>query len=314
MDILYQFDEKYAPYAGISVVSLLEHNAAQNVTIYLAAMEISQGNLRKFEAIGRNYGAEVVWLKTEQALNLLKTLGAGAWNGSRATWLKMLVLDQLPDEVDRVLYLDCDTLVLEDLSELFGCDLHGNEVGACLDSVGQHHAKRLGVLEYYNAGVILFDLKKMRGTGQIEGMKECLNRNVSQYLLNDQDLLNDYFAGRIERLPLRYNVQGFHFLHKDRAYFTAYHDHYYESQEVAEARKKPTVLHFFRILGSYPWEKGNMHPCRDRFLYYKAKSPWSDIPDLKVKLSWVFTANRLLYLILPDRWYLKLYRKVTERG
>lgn len=315
LDVLYQFDDKYAPFAGISITSLLENNRGENIILYLAAIDLSADNIEKFRKLEQKYDVKIVWLETKKYMDIITTLNLGKWNGSYATWLKLFVLEQIPQDVELLMYLDCDTIVFTSLEGLFYEDgIENFSISACIDSVGRHHVRRLAIEHYYNAGVLVFNLKRMRKLYQISDMRVYLQNNIERYLLNDQDLINDYFSSDINCLPMKYNVQGFHFLHNTDAYLAVYNNgEYYSMEEINKSIIHPIIIHFFRILGNYPWEKGNIHPCKEVYELYKAMSPWKEIEDIKVKLPGIFMVNKILYLIFTDRWYLKIYRWVTER-
>ena len=103
----------------------------------------------------------------------------------------------LPDE-SRVLYLDVDTIVMFDMSELFDADLGGNVIG------GVKEPKRcLDPFMYINAGVLLMDLEKLRA-GFGDEMVEIANRRKLR--CPDQDAINLICQGRILELNPIYNA------------------------------------------------------------------------------------------------------------
>lgn len=117
------------------------------------------------------------------------------------TWAKLDLLRRLP--VERALYLDSDTLVRGPLLPLWNTDLQGKSLGAVLD-VGFPNGNGSVIEEkgYFNAGVLLLDLVKIRGrlpqTSQL----------TAETTFKDQDYLNLHFKHDWMALPLRYNAQG----------------------------------------------------------------------------------------------------------
>ncbi len=314
INVLYQFDNKYAPYAGISITSLIENNSGAAITVYCAASKIIPKNINKINSLIKGSGNQVIWLDTSEAEKSIKKLGCDSWNNSFATWLKVFILEQIPESVERLLYIDCDTLVLGEIEELFGYDISNKAVGAVMDCLAQFECGRLNITEYYNAGVTLYNLKHMREHGMIKGMIKHLEKHVGQYRVNDQDLLNDYFHGNIYMLPLKYNVQGFLYMYEAKNYRSVYKaEQYYSVEEIEDAKKHPAIMHFFRILGDYPWEKQNMHACSADFHEWLNRSLWADVKDLEKKRSIIFSIEKFLYKLLPQKIFLCLFRLSVER-
>lgn len=313
INVLYQFDNKYAPYAGVSMTSLLENNLNTDINVYCAAFNVIPENINKINSLVKNRGNQVIWLDTKEAEKSIKNMGCGSWNDSLATWLKIFVLEQIPESVEYLLYVDCDTLILGEIVDLFD-GVPFKAVGAVMDCLAQFECNRLNVTEYYNAGVTLYNLGYMREHGMIKGMIEHLGKHVNQYRVNDQDLLNDYFRGNIYTLPLRFNVQGFLYMYKTKNYRSIYtSEQFYSVEEIEDAKEHPVIMHFFRILGNYPWEKQNMHACSADFHKWLDKSLWSDVKDLKKERNFIFILEKILYKLLPQRAFLKLFRLSVER-
>ena len=115
------------------------------------------------------------------------------------TWMTMarLALHRLLPDEDRVLYLDCDVIAMFDFSEIFDIDLQGNVLAAVREP-----ARCKNPFIYFNAGVLLMDLAKLReGIGD-----EMLHMaNTKKLACPDQDAINLLCQGRILELPPTYN-------------------------------------------------------------------------------------------------------------
>lgn len=158
---------------------------------------------------------------------------AGLWmrNGvSAATYLRYLVPDLLHD-VDRVLWIDCDTVALRDIGALYNADLGGCAVaavpnysvaGAMLANgwlvgeepnvwpVGRYIAEVVGLrapTDYFNAGVLVMDLAQFRSRDLMDRCRDFTFRTDDIRVFNDQDALNHVIAGAFARLDARWNVQ-----------------------------------------------------------------------------------------------------------
>lgn len=118
---------------------------------------------------------------------------------SKWTYISMmrLALPLMFPEEQRMLWLDIDTLVVDDISELFETDFEGCYVAAVAEP---ERCKKPFV--YFNAGVLLEDLEKLRD-GKCLELIDYINKNKMDF--PDQDVVNILCQGRIKRLSSIYN-------------------------------------------------------------------------------------------------------------
>ena len=101
---------------------------------------------------------------------------------------------------DKILYLDTDTVILGDISELYGLDIDNYEYAASRDYFG----KFFFGLNYINSGVLLLNMKKIRENGLFENATLlCRERKI---FLSDQSSINMCTDSRL-LLPSRFNEQ-----------------------------------------------------------------------------------------------------------
>ena len=75
----------------------------------------------------------------------------------------------------------------------------------------------------------------------------------------------------------RFNFQPVHKAYAIKDYFRNYaHSLYYQKEEIEEALADPAIIHFFRFVGEFPWDKDNVHPFNDVFDKYLKESLWND--------------------------------------
>ena len=115
---------------------------------------------------------------------------------SYMSMLRLALPEILPEE-DRVLWLDIDTIVNTDITDLFGTELDGCYVAAVEEPI-----RSKDPFLYYNAGVMVMDLKKLR-----DGMADLLIRYVNRVDLRfpDQDVINLLCQGRIKPISPYWN-------------------------------------------------------------------------------------------------------------
>jgi len=116
--------------------------------------------------------------------------------------LLRLLADLVPGMPDRILYLDADVMFNRDIRLIYDVDLSGCEYAAARD----HYGKYLLRPDYINAGVLLFDLAKMKQTGILARSRALLRRK--KLLFADQSAL---FRSTTKKklLPQRFNDQKF---------------------------------------------------------------------------------------------------------
>ena len=137
-----------------------------------------------------------------------------------ATYLRLLAPSSCPD-IDRALYLDSDTVVLQDVDELLYCDLGGAPVGAVRD-LGNPSLGRLARLApccgtggvdpsdpYFNSGVLVMDLTAWRREAISERVIDLLHQCGRWLRFLDQDAVNLILAGQWHKLDQRWNVFPF---------------------------------------------------------------------------------------------------------
>ncbi|GLZ38117.1 glycosyltransferase family 8 protein [Actinokineospora sp. NBRC 105648] len=137
---------------------------------------------------------------------------------------RLYVGDVLPADVHRAVYLDVDTLVLGDLTELLDVDLGGRTLGASLNEVGGERSWRLGETAvysdhgaeapgYFNSGVLLIDVDRWRADGVTARAVELYRRYGDQFRTHDQDVLNILFSGDWVPFPEKWNKLVEHSVH-----------------------------------------------------------------------------------------------------
>lgn len=67
LNVLYQFNEKYTPYAGISMVSLMENNKIiDEITIYVMGENLTPHSQEKLTRQVQQYGYQIHFIDTEK--------------------------------------------------------------------------------------------------------------------------------------------------------------------------------------------------------------------------------------------------------
>mgnify|MGYP005764711051 CR=1 FL=1 len=162
---------------------------------------------------------------------------------SAFTYIRLFIPTLLP-EYTKCIYLDTDLVVLDDLTKLYEMDIEQFYVAGVKDyGIQTLSDKRIqnsleihSMSSYINAGVLLYNLEKIRRAGVD---KQFLGGIGKKWFFEDQDIINKYCYGRIGFLPLRYNV-----LYRYYQKISFIEEGFYPQAEMQEAQKQPAVLHF----------------------------------------------------------------------
>ena len=314
LNVLYQFNEKYVPYAGISMVSLMENNKViEEICIYVLGENLTQHSQEKLTTQVQRYGRLIHFINTDSLIEKMCQLRIPKYRGSYATNMKMFVTDYLNDDIDRLLYVDSDTIICGDIRSLILEDMDNKPIAMVLDSLGARHKLAIGLDKddsYFNGGVILYDFRKWRQNKCTERIQEYVTDIRAHYMAPDQDLLNVVLKNQIKRLGISYNLQPIHTVYTYEQYNRAFGQKvYYSKDEINTAVTNPQILHSFRYLGEFPWHKNSLHPHTSYFDKYMKLSLWKDYQKQPTELDGaVFRIERWLYKHLPRKIFLIIFK------
>ena len=157
-----------------------------------------------------------------------------------------LELHNILQDVDRIVYMDGDTVVFQDLSELITLDMEENYILGFLDSI----PKALRKFKIKNAvvlcsGVLLLDLNALRINNISEKYNEFLEENLGKIYQHDQTTINVVCQGKIETLPPKYGIWNF----KNVKYFKYHNNAHlpwlrYNKKEYLLSYYYPAILHY----------------------------------------------------------------------
>lgn len=312
VNILYQFNEKYAPYACVSITSLFENNSkADSITVYILGEGLSEDSKDRLRGLGDKYTRTIIFKETSDIIYTMKQWGIPSYRGSYAANLRLFLPLFLENDVERILYIDSDTIIASSLDELYGIEMKECALGMAIDSLGYRYKQTIGFHkdeQYYNSGVILFDLNNWRKNEWTERIIQHIKDGNVNYSSPDQDLLNVVCKGNIKCIDLKYNMQPVHLVFRTKDYFRCYpRTAYYSEDQIDNAVRHVVIYHFFRFLGEFPWNKGNLHPDNNIFDKYLELSPWKEYQKQKSESGMVMKTERLLFRILPRSIFLIIF-------
>lgn len=302
--ILYSSDDNYAQHLGVSIQSLLENNREfSRIRIFIIDNQISDKNCNKLKTVVDAFpNGELIFIQFSQWKEQLKL--NLAWEISLSAYARLFVASMLPEELGRVIYLDCDMLICSSLRDLWNTDLKENVLGAVQDSVNDSTKNAVGLREeekYFNSGMLLINLKEWRACG-VE--KQCLDMITSHHgrvIHHDQGVLNGVLHEKCLFLPLQYNVMTIHYMFSPQKIEKYFGDKAfsYNGVEIQKAKENPVILHFTPSFTSRPWVKDCKHPLRGLYWDVLRRTPWSDAEQQKNHAKWYVKLIEWRYRNLP---------------
>lgn len=194
------------------------------------------------------------------------------------TYTRLWVGEFFPAEVSRVLYLDADMVVVGSIAPLWTADLDGALMGAVDIPGSDRGVMRLGMRAedgYFNAGMLIIDLRQWRATRAEETVIEYIQKNPDR-VLYDQDALNACFCHCTSRLDYKWNVI--------RPFYREPVPLPLGRAEIERIRKEARIIHFNG--GSKPWSYFCDHPRKAEYQKYLRMTEWRDyVPPDRTPLN-----------------------------
>ena len=234
--VVFCFDANFAPYAAVASFSLAR--SAQNpLKIYWVVVSQGMEKISFLRDHLKKHGVEVsIVIAGANPFAHWKTKD----HVNTAANLRLLVPALIPEA--KVIYLDCDTLVLADLAPLHETDMKGFPIAGVIDPDGPKFNKILrNGAEYINSGMLLMNLDLMR---QEDFQKNCADiyaRHPDAVLYPDQCVINKYAEDRKVFLDPKWN----------RLIWAQLKDRDVWQQAIAAGNSK--ILHFIGFVK--PWEE-----------------------------------------------------------
>ncbi|MES2489443.1 MAG: glycosyltransferase family 8 protein [Pseudomonadota bacterium] len=265
-------DRNYVPHIATLLQSLAINHGGEGVTVhFLHDATVTAEQLAQLRRQVEQLGMQLVChLPTEAQLAGLPITE----RYPQVVWFRVLLPELLPD-VERILYVDADTLVLQSLLPLWQLDLTGMPLAAVQDVISPAHAHvpaDIGLRsaeDYFNSGVLLMNLKEMRAS-DFYGRMKALDRKRFAAGFPDQIALNAVAEGKWLRLHPKWNCMTPFISGTERASQLQHHN---VEQRLAGA--SPCILHFEGYWQrAKPWQYRCDHPFQWLYLHYRNLTPW----------------------------------------
>lgn len=297
MNVVYSASDLYSSLAGISLTSLLVNNMdIEEIHVIIMDNGIGEENKRKLRTTAEQYGRDIVFVPLTDALKGIK-INIQKWNIS--TFGRLFEASSLP-EYDKVIHIDCDTVVNGSLAELWDIDMSHSVIAGASDCLSDQYRSNIGLKPedtYVNAGVLVMNLKRIRELCLEMSFLSYIEKKGNLLTYVDQEVLNACVPEneKIE-LPLRYNSYSIlHFLTYRQLKSLRNAKHLFAEKVFEDAIKHPVIVHYTGCFleGVRPWIRGDHHPLKDLFIKYKKVSQWADMEEWEDKRS---KKDKLIYI------------------
>lgn len=266
--IIYATNKEYLTITLASMLSLLECNKDKKLRIYFMTENLTSDDYQLIEKISKNYPLVKLSIHPIECYHIDQYKIPG-WQNTQAANARLFferILDNKLDEVEEVLYLDSDTIIVDDLSEL---SQYSGSIYAALDNVDHGYIEQLGVTRYFNSGVLKINIdwwKKENVENRI--IRFVRDNPLKRLSYPDQDVLNCVLENDICELPMKYNlppsinimnnlVLSIHCKKTDK-----------DIENIKKAKQNPKILHSYGLLGIKPWTHNAINPYNEIFRKY----------------------------------------------
>lgn len=265
INILYGGNYKVFDGLLLSIMSMTKH-CKEQLNIYVLTADVTELNpdYRPIEEQDAKFLDEYV--KRVNPLSMVKIITLGkefnTWISSSKNKLSSftpfallrLFADKVADLPDKIIYLDTDIMLNGNIKELFDYDIENYELGVVKDRYGHIFISP----SYFNSGVLLMNLKKIRETKLFERVIDMCT--IKKMGFPDQSALNKLCKHKLY-LPRRFNEQG-------------------------NTRKDTIIQHFSKRIWWFPFHTRNIKQWHIDLVHSKYKCHvYDDIYDEYLKIK-----------------------------
>lgn len=256
INICLSTDDNYSKYAGVVITSVLLNSDNKNLKFFILDGGISQENKEKILSLKSIKECNIEFVPiNEDLFEIYKQIGTHSYI-SLSTYYR-LKLASLLNNIEKVLYLDCDVIVNSDITDLYNTDITEYYAAGVTDTA-MKSSGWVPKLEnnnlYFNAGVLLFNLKKIREDNIEQEFEKYVQKEFENIRVGDQQIINVVCQGKIKQVESAWNVQSSNFVNR------------------SDYTNSPKIVHF--IGRQKPWIFGSINYWKDLYFNVLKNTPW----------------------------------------
>lgn len=274
-DFLYTSNKNYFPHMLTSIYSLISNNE-MNFRIHIIEDGFTSIEYKFLNRLQFEYpNIEICIYHNSLLKKITDGINIPKWRDTDIANAR-LFFKELNPNVEKILYLDSDTVVVNSISNLFCLDLKKFIYAAKDPSIPDHIKNRNLVSNYYNSGVMLIDYRftPLDYIKKIEDVVKMMNHDL---IYPDQDIINIAFSSYIDSISIDYNVNPpiYQFVKYykiaskiEEKYPDIYKD-YYSLKEMKNMLETPKILHCLEYYNTRVWNKNFIHPFNKEYDFYR---------------------------------------------
>lgn len=279
LNVVFTIDEKFIQHFSVTLVSLLENNKDIAVNVYVIhnIKNLTVFNdIKKF--INEVYNIKLNFITVDDSIFEKYKI---THHISKAVYFRLLLVDILPSTINKILYLDSDTIVTGSLKELLKLDFNDNFLLAVNDveldiTIPRLNEIGIPIKNYFNSGVMLINLKLWR----LENVSKTLINIANEYMDKikwwDQDILNICFLNKWGRMNDKYN----------------------KLKLTEKCDEMPIIIHFNSH--TKPWHYLNYHPYKYLYWKYIKLTPFK---NAKIEgFTYKRLAKKIIYKVMNKKY------------
>jgi len=194
INICYITDNNYCNQTYTSIFSLKQNIIYKHkYNIYIICENVKKNNVIYLNSLSNNnFKIHII-----EVNNNIFDVNDDSCGRIPSCALYRFMIDKLiPIECDSILYLDSDTIIIKDISLVFNTDIVGKYAAVVKDKINYNG--------YFNSGVMLFNLKKMRNNLNL--FNDLIRiKKENDFTMIDQDVMNIYFKNKVSYINYGYN-------------------------------------------------------------------------------------------------------------
>lgn len=297
LHILCATDDNYAQHCGVMIYSICHNHKERNLCFHIIGNKLNEDSCLKINEIIEKFHQEVIYHSIPPEYFYHFKMGHNNYS-SPTVYYRLFVTKLITDtSIDKILYLDCDIVVLKDIVSLFKIDMSDYTIAAVRDidhPIYEDQAFQISFSysdKYFNSGVLLINLSNWRKNNIEEQLKEFCIKERNVYC-PDQDALNKVFRGKWLELPPYWN--RFNLVQYEKIKFK-------NKRDLLDYIYSPSLVHYASPTAR-PWMNLKYVPFANEYNFYLSQTPWKDSPK-----EHVTKYNRYKSMI-QVRWANSLYR------
>lgn len=262
LDILYTIDYQYLNIFLVSLLSIIKNGQVNTIHCHVITKSFRREDYQYLYKFMKKYNNIEISCYPLEKFNIDR-FKIPNWRGSQIANARLffeIILNQNISNIQQLLYLDADTMIVDDLTNL---NNYKNGIHAVKDLGIPKHPFN-DVKAYYNSGVLWIDVEEWIKQNCQEKLIHFIENNTYPLQYPDQDVLNFGLWNELKELPREYNLSDKCFAYGkivEQLYFYLKGIPY---SEIINAKKNKKIIHFYGC-EKKPWIEGTKNPFKKSY-------------------------------------------------